>query len=68
MTLAEGRELVAKALKASDPSEVTAMLDRWLNEHGCGLMYLDTEIQQEASEESAPGEALEERSPPLQVK
>ena len=39
MKMSEGRDLAAKALIASDPSEFRAELSRWLDEHSCGVSF-----------------------------
>ncbi|NQV73349.1 phosphoenolpyruvate--protein phosphotransferase [bacterium] len=39
MKMSEGRELASKALIASDPREFRAELERWLDEHSCGVSF-----------------------------
>ncbi len=39
MKLSEGRRLAKKALQSGDASDLREMLDRWLDEHGCGLSF-----------------------------
>ena len=44
MKISEGQELAAKALIASDPSEFRAELERWLEEHACGVSFFLDEV------------------------
>ncbi len=39
MTLAEGRQLAKKALASENAEEIRNMLDRWLDEHACGVAF-----------------------------
>jgi len=39
MRFDEGRELAEAALASSDPEELTRRLDRWLDEHACGVSF-----------------------------
>lgn len=39
MKMSEGKKLAELALQSSDPAAIRDMLDRWLDEHGCGLSF-----------------------------
>ena len=39
MKLTEGRRLAKMALKSDNAADLGNMLDRWLDEHGCGLSF-----------------------------
>ncbi len=39
MKLSEGQALAKKALIASDPAEFRAVMDKWLEEHACGVSF-----------------------------
>ena len=39
MKMSEGKALAKKALVASDPSEFRAKLEKWLEEHACGVSF-----------------------------
>ena len=39
MKLAEGQELARRALQAADPDEFRTYVDKWLEEHACGVSF-----------------------------
>ncbi|MDA0874120.1 MAG: phosphoenolpyruvate--protein phosphotransferase [Bacteroidetes bacterium] len=39
MKLTEGEALARRALRSSDPQEFRAYMDRWLEEHACGVTF-----------------------------
>jgi phosphoenolpyruvate-protein phosphotransferase (PTS system enzyme I) len=39
MKMSEGQALAKKALIASDPAEFRAVMDKWLDEHACGVSF-----------------------------
>lgn len=39
MKRSEGRKLADRALNSSDPEEFRTFMDRWLDEHACGVSF-----------------------------
>ncbi|NBC18672.1 MAG: phosphoenolpyruvate--protein phosphotransferase [Bacteroidetes bacterium] len=50
LQFSEAQALAEEALNSSSEASIKAMLDTWLDEHGCGLLHM---ISSEASDEAA---------------